>query len=149
MVSYFFSITSLLDKNVEEIFQFFSNAENLSIVTPPHLKFQILTPLPLEMKKGTTIEYRLKIYHVPVYWKTEITVWEPPFRFIDVQLKGPYRKWIHEHRFEKLEAGTKMTDLVEYAVPGGPFASIINKVFVSKDIKKIFTFRENKFREIF
>jgi ligand-binding SRPBCC domain-containing protein len=101
------------------------------------------------MKKGTLIEYRLKIHHIPAYWQTEITVWEPPFRFVDVQLKGPYRIWIHEHTFEKMGVGTKMTDRVEYALPGGPFAAIVNKIFISKDIKKIFSFRENKFREIF
>ncbi|OGB65303.1 MAG: hypothetical protein A2Y94_01305 [Caldithrix sp. RBG_13_44_9] len=149
MKSYFFSTTSHLENPIEEIFQFFSNAENLSRVTPPHLKFEILTSLPIEMKKGTLIEYRLKIHHLPVYWQTEITVWEPPFRFVDVQLKGPYRKWVHEHKFEKMRAGTQMTDLVEYALPGGPFAPIINKIFVGKDIKKIFSFRGNIFREIF
>ena len=149
MKSYYYNSESFFAKPVEEIFRFFSNAENLGLVTPPHLKFEIITPLPIEMKKGALIEYRLKIHQIPLYWQTEITVWEPPFRFIDIQLKGPYRKWIHEHRFERVGNKTKMSDQLEYAVPGGPLAPFINKIFVSKDVKKIFSYRKNKFQEIF
>ena len=78
-----------------------------------------------------------------------MSVWEPPYIFVDVQAKGPYRKWIHEHRFEKVEGGTLMVDVVEYAVPGGWFAPIIHKLFIKKDIEAIFRYREGKYGEIF
>ncbi len=149
MTNYNFQAETIFQKPIEEIFRFFSKAENLEVITPPHLKFKILTPLPIEMKKGALIEYQLKIYYIPVHWITEITVWEPPYRFVDVQRKGPYRRWIHEHKFEAIANGTRMTDIVEYAVPGGIWAPLINHLFVKRDIQKIFSFRQQKCQELF
>lgn len=149
MTNYYFQTETIFQKPIEKIFSFFSKAENLEVITPPHLKFKILTPLPIEMKKGALIEYQLKIYYIPFRWITKITAWEPPHRFVDVQLKGPYRRWIHEHIFEEIESGTKMTDIVEYAVPGGILAPMINLLFVKRDIQKIFSFREQKCQELF
>lgn len=149
MTHYYFQTETSFQRPIEDIFDFFSKAENLGVITPPHLQFKILTPLPIEMKKGTLIEYQLKIYYIPFHWITEIIAWEPPYRFTDTQLKGPYRRWIHEHRFEEIEGGTKMTDRVEYAVPGGIFAPMIHQLFVKKDIQKIFSFRQQKCQELF
>jgi ligand-binding SRPBCC domain-containing protein len=147
--TYILKQETIIHQPLETVFQFFSTAENLNRLTPPHLKFEILTPLPITMAKGTLIDYQLKIYYFPVKWKTEIIVWEPPYRFIDSQLKGPYRKWIHEHKFEAVGEKTKMTDTLEYAIPGGIFSAIINNLFVKKDIQNIFNFREEQLLTIF
>jgi ligand-binding SRPBCC domain-containing protein len=149
MQTFYLEKEVIISKNPEEVFAFFSRAENLEKVTPKHLHFQILTPLPIEMQTGCLIDYQLKIYGIPISWQSEITVWEPPFRFVDEQRRGPYKKWIHEHRFEKHDTGTRMLDTVEYALPGGWFAPIIHKLFVTKNLELIFKYREKKYSEIF
>jgi ligand-binding SRPBCC domain-containing protein len=149
MKTYFFKQETHIPHPLETVFHFFSNAENLNRLTPPHLDFEILTPLPIQMAEGTLIDYQLKIYKIPIKWKTKIIAWEPPYRFIDAQLKGPYRKWIHEHKFEATDDRTKMIDTVEYAIPGGIFSPAINNLFVRRDIQKIFNFRESQLLTIF
>ncbi len=131
---------------IAEVFPFFADAGKLEELTPPWLKFHILTPRPIEMSVGTRIDYRLRIRGVPVRWQSEITVWEPPHRFIDEQLRGPYRLWIHEHRFSEKDGGTRVEDSVRYALLGG---SLINRIFVEPDLKKIFAYRHWKLQHIF
>lgn len=138
-----------LDKRVDDVFLFFSQAENLNLVTPPWLHFEILTPLPIKMQPGALIEYRIRLHKIPFNWKTEITVWEPPHRFVDTQIKGPYSLWIHEHLFHPKDGGTLMIDRVEYKGLGGPLEPLINFFLVQKDVAKIFAYRKEKFREIF
>ncbi|MGV3756329.1 MAG: SRPBCC family protein [Verrucomicrobiota bacterium] len=129
----------------EEIFPFFANAANLEAITPPWVNFQTLTPTPIEMKPGTLIDYRIKIHGIPVKWRTRINAWEPPYRFVDEQLRGPYRKWVHEHTFEEKDGGTLCLDRVEYAVPGG---WLIDKLFVRRDVGKIFAYRQERIKEL-
>ncbi len=149
MKTYVFEIEDSFNRPLPEIFEFFSDAANLNIVTPPWLEFSILTPLPITIEKGATIEYQLKLYGFTVNWKTEITHWEPPYRFVDAQIKGPYKSWVHQHRFEETAAGTRMTDRVEYAVPGLFLAPFFHKLFVRRDVERIFAYRRIKFGEIF
>ncbi|UCF19022.1 MAG: SRPBCC family protein [Gemmatimonadota bacterium] len=127
-----------LPRPVEEVFEFFCDAGNLETITPPFLRFEILTPLPLTMRAGTLIDYRLRLRGIPVRWRTEITAWEPPTRFVDEQRRGPYRWWIHEHRFGERAGGTEMVDRVRYGVPGGP---LVNGLFVARDLRRIFEYR--------
>src|SRR5690606_26244500 len=122
-----------------EVFEFFADAGNLEAITPPWLRFRILTPTPIEMRAGTRIDYRIRIRGWPVRWRTEITAWEPPVRFVDEQLRGPYRIWIHEHRFESVEGGTRCRDHVRYAVPGG---ALVHRLLVKEDLRSIFAWRE-------
>ncbi len=129
-----------------EIFRFFSDAGNLEVLTPPWLGFRILTPRPIEMKPGTRIEYRLKLRGLPLRWESEVTAWEPPARFVDEQRRGPYRLWIHEHRFDERDNGTLVRDRVRYAVWGG---SLVNRFFVAPDLERIFAYRHKKLRELF
>lgn len=129
----------------EEIFSFFADAANLESITPPWVNFQTLTPTPIEMKPGTLIDYRIKIHGLPVKWRTRINAWEPPYRFVDEQLRGPYRKWVHEHTFVEKDGGTLCADRVEYAVPGG---WLIDKLFVRRDVERIFAYRRERIVEL-
>jgi ligand-binding SRPBCC domain-containing protein len=131
-----------IDAPIDEVFDFFSQAANLEKITPPWLKFKILTSEPIKMEVGTLIDYRLSLYGFPVNWKTKITHWDPPHRFIDSQLKGPYKQWIHEHSFSEVEGGCLMKDRVEYQIHGWIVNSLINYLFVRKDIEKFFSFRK-------
>lgn len=95
-----------LPRSINEIFAFFSDAQNLEELTPSSLQFHILTPPPIHIRQGTEIDYRLKIRGIPIRWRSKISVWDPPHRFVDEQLRGPYRVWIHEHRFTERLGGT-------------------------------------------
>jgi ligand-binding SRPBCC domain-containing protein len=139
--------TSLcLPRPLDEVFAFFADAHNLEILTPPWLRFEVLTPRPISLGVGVKIDYKLRVHGLPIRWQSEITAWEPPYRFVDQQLRGPYRVWRHEHRFREDPSGTVADDHVVYAVPGG---ALINRLFVARDVEKIFAFRSEKLREIF
>jgi len=129
----------------EELFPFFADAGNLEQLTPPWLHFRIVSPT-VEIRAGVRIDYRLKVHGFPLKWRSEITVWEPPFRFIDVQTRGPYRSWIHEHTFEYRDGGTLMRDRVQYAVTGG---ALVRNLLVAPDLEKIFNFRRARLECIF
>ncbi len=135
-----------LPRPLDEVFSFFADARNLEELTPPWLRFDVVTPEPIPMIVGTTIDYRLAWRGIPLRWTSEIAAWEPPHRFIDRQLRGPYRLWHHEHRFEERENGTNVIDEVDYAVWGG---AIANRFGVARDIEKIFAFRSARLRELF
>ena len=126
-----------------EVFAFFADARNLEAITPPWLKFEVLTPAPIAMRAGTLIDYRLRLHGFPIRWRTEITLWEPPVRFADTQLRGPYRLWEHTHTFVEKDGGTLCRDEVRYAVPGG---ALIERLFVRRDVEKIFAFRQETMR---
>jgi ligand-binding SRPBCC domain-containing protein len=122
-----------------EVFAFFADAGNLEALTPSLLAFHILTPQPIDMRPGAIIEYRLRVHGFPVRWKTEITIWEPPHRFVDEQRRGPYRQWVHEHTFEDAPGGgTFVRDRVRYQVP---FGRLANWLVVERDVRKIFSYR--------
>lgn len=135
-----------LPRPKQEIFEFFSNASNLERITPPWLRFRIITPMPIEMREGTLIDYRLKIRGFPARWQSRISVWNPPSHFVDEQVHGPYRIWIHEHRFLEESGGASCEDNVQYAPLGG---ALINRLFVERDIHNIFAYRSDCLREIY
>jgi ligand-binding SRPBCC domain-containing protein len=141
MAQFKFTSRHEINKPLKDIFGFFSKAENLERLTPSWLNFKILTPLPIEMKTGTLIDYQITLYGIPLKWKTEITKWDPPTCFVDTQLKGPYSVWIHEHKFEEQNGKTIMTDTVDYDIPAGIFKTLVNKMFVSRQIHSIFEYR--------
>lgn len=127
---------------IDQLFPFFADAYNLEALTPDLLSFEVVTPKPIEMKPGALIDYRLRVRGIPIKWRTEIEVWDPPHRFVDQQLKGPYERWHHTHTFTPTpEGGTLCVDRVEYRPRGGPLAPIINKLFVQRDVAKIFEYR--------
>ncbi len=122
----------------EEMFPFFGNAANLDALTPPWLHFRILTPLSIVMREGTLIDYQLRVHGILLRWRTRISAWQPPHCFVDEQLRGPYRQWIHAHTFEPWNGGTLARDRVRYAVP---FDALLHRWFVRPDIERIFEFR--------
>ncbi|HZZ79037.1 MAG TPA: SRPBCC family protein [Gemmataceae bacterium] len=126
---------------IEQVFAFFADAGNLEAITPPWLRFQILTPRPIGMVPGVLIKYRLRWHGMPIHWVTRIDRWEPPTRFCDVQLQGPYRLWEHEHAFEPCDSGTRMRDVVRYAIPYGVLGRFAHRVIVRSDLEAIFDYR--------
>jgi ligand-binding SRPBCC domain-containing protein len=129
-----------------EVFPFFSEARNLEELTPPWLKFEVLTPPPIVMRPGLLIDYRIKIHGIPIRWRTEILDWEPPHRFIDTQLTGPYTLWHHTHTFTEQDGGTLCRDDVRYRPRGG---ALMNWLFVRADVERIFAYRKTRLLEIF
>lgn len=140
---------AVINRPLKEVFDFFSKAENLNEITPPDMQFQILTPLPINIQKGTLIDYKIKVNGIPFRWKTVISTWEPPYRFVDEQLKGPYNTWIHEHTFEERDGKTHMKDVVKFKSPGWILEPLINVLFIEKKVKGIFEYREKMLNEFF
>lgn len=139
-----------LPRTPEEIFPFFADAHNLEAITPGYLRFEVLTPAPITMGVGTLIDYRLRVRGVPIRWRTRIAEWDPPRRFVDEQIRGPYRLWRHEHTFVADRGGTRCEDLVTYAVPGGPvLGRVVERLWVRRDVEGIFAFRTERLEEIF
>jgi ligand-binding SRPBCC domain-containing protein len=133
-----------IDLPVERAFAFYGDALNLERITPPWLAFEVTTPGPIEMGVGTLIEYRLKLHRVPVRWRTRIEAWEPPRRFVDVQVRGPYSLWEHTHTFEEDEPGaTIIRDRVRYSIPFGPLGELADRLLVRRDLKQIFDYRRD------
>ncbi len=131
-----------LPQPVEDVFAFFADARNLERLTPPLLRFEVLTPGPIEMRPGALIEYRLRLHGVGVDWLTRIEEWEPGVRFVDMQLAGPYRLWHHTHTFETSGSGTLMRDTVRYALPAWPLGELARSL-VARDLDRIFAFRRD------
>lgn len=126
----------------DQAFEFFSDAFNLERITPPLLRFKVTTPPPIEMREGTLISYRLRIRGLPVKWLTRIEEWKPGERFVDRQLKGPYKLWHHTHTFEpEPGGGTLMRDVVRYEMPLGPLGEVARKLLVERDLDEIFDYR--------
>ena len=146
MKTFLFKSKRTVEKPLTEVFEFFSNAHNLAVITPPQLNLEILTPAPIEMFAGTLIDYRLKLHGILIRWQTEITEWDPPHFFEDEQRRGPYRLWRHTHTFDETEDGVVVYDSVEYAVWGD---GLVNKLFVRPDIEKIFAYRSEQLDRIF
>lgn len=138
-----------LPRPLDEVFPFFSDARNLAELTPPWLGFRILTTGPILIAAGTRIRYRLAWRGLPVPWTTQIRRWDPPFRFIDVQLSGPYKLWHHTHRFETCDGGTRMTDVVRYRLPFGLIGRAVHALKVRRDVEKIFDYRFKRIKELF
>ena len=131
------------------VFPFFADARNLERLTPPSLRFEILTPGEIQMGPGAIIDYRLRVSGLPVRWRSVIEIWDPPFRFVDVQVRGPYALWRHVHTFDETPEGTLMRDRVEYALPFGPIGALAHRLIVARQLETIFSFRGRVVRELF
>ena len=138
-----------ISKPKSEVFNFFKSPENLEKITPENLNFKITTPLPIIMKEGTLIEYKIKLLGISVYWRTLINKYEPPNNFKDIQLNGPYDCWEHNHQFEECKNGTMMIDRVKYSIPFGIIGQFAHFIWVKKELKNIFNYRYKIIEQIF
>ena len=136
----------LLPGPPDEVFRFFSDASNLEAITPPWLRFRIVTRTPIRLGPGALIEYRLSLHRIPIRWLTRIEVWEPGRRFVDAQVRGPYALWHHTHTFEAHGDGTLMRDTVRYRLPLGLLGALAHLAFVRRDLERIFDFRADVLR---
>jgi len=146
MKTFHFHDEIVLPASLDQVFGFFAEARNLEKLTPRWLRFEVLTTGPIIMAAGTLIDYRIRWRGIPMRWRTEIEVWEPPHRFVDRQIRGPYRLWRHEHLFSERSDGTSVIDRVEYAPLGGVIAQ---RLAVARDVKRIFAYRHHVLREDF
>lgn len=148
MKTYTLSKQQFVPYPIQQVFEFFGRAENLQELTPAFLRFQI-TRTPPRMEPGARIEYKLHVHGLPIHWKTIIEEWNPPYSFIDVQEKGPYRLWHHTHRFWEADGGTWIEDTVRYALPFGVLGQLAHSAMVKRDVEQIFAYRETKIRELY
>ena len=147
--NYILSFQQQVSRPLGEVFDFFSRAENLEALTPPWLNFKILDVMPTPIRQGTLINYSLRVHGIPLRWTSEIVAWEPPHRFVDLQRRGPYKLWRHEHRFEARDGGTLISDTINLALPLGLLGLLAYKVKVRSDVQEIFSFREKTIHALF
>jgi len=140
--------TASIERPIDEVFDFFAAAANLERITPPSLRFRVVTPLPVDMHVGALIDYALRLNGLPFAWRTEITEWNPPHAFTDTQLSGPYHTWIHRHTFEADGDATLMVDEVRHRLPLWPVGEAAVPI-VRRQLRGIFTFRARALEEIF
>lgn len=141
--------TQHVPRSLSDVFEFFSDAANLEILTPPWLHFRILTPTPVRVNRSTKIDYRIAWHGVPLRWTTEIVEWDPPHSFADIQLGGPYRFWRHTHKFQADGGQTRMWDTVQYALPLGALGTLAHRLAVRRDVERVFDYRAARIRALF
>ena len=149
MKLYTLESNQFINKPIEEIFQFFSKPENLSVITPAKLGFKILSPNPIKMEVGRLIDYNIYLLGIPIHWRTLITDYEPPNMFVDQQIKGPYAMWHHTHTFHKVKGGVEIKDRVVYSIPFGFLGRLLNYLWIKRDLNNIFLHRKKVIDKLF
>jgi ligand-binding SRPBCC domain-containing protein len=142
-------LTQVVPGELPEVFAFFKRPENLERITPPWLNFKILSTSTPDVRVGTRIRYRLKLNGIPLTWESLISRYEENGLFVDEQLKGPYRRWVHLHGFREAPGGVEVSDRVDYALPFGPLGRLAHAVMVRRQLEGIFAYRQDVMREIF
>jgi ligand-binding SRPBCC domain-containing protein len=148
MHTYYLSREQWLPRPVDQVFAFFSKPDNLQAITAPWLDFR-MAEKPETLAVGALIRYRLRWHGLPIWWSTEISEWNPPHKFVDRALSGPYALWNHEHSFASDRGGTTMRDAVTYALPLGWLGTLAHRLWVRGDVEKIFDYRAEKMQQLF
>jgi ligand-binding SRPBCC domain-containing protein len=150
MKIYQFKAIHNLPIGIDEAWGFFSNPNNLPVITPKWLNFKITSKLPEKMYPGMIITYKVHpVLGIPNTWVTEITQVKEPFYFVDEQRFGPYKLWHHQHHFKETNTGVEMSDIVNYSLPFDPLSRPLNYLLVEKKVKEIFEYREGILTEMF
>ncbi len=142
----------VITKALDNVFPFFTKAENLALITPPSLAFRVLTPSPIAMERGRIIDYTIRMVGMEVRWRSMITAYEPPLHFVDEQIMGPYSFWHHSHTFERLGKETLMHDCVRYALPlclAGMPRDLAHRLYVRPNLEHIFDYRRDVIASMF
>ena len=137
--------TRVVPRPIDEVFAFFSDPANLERLTPPWLRFCVLGATTESLGEGAEIDYRPRVRGIPLRWRSLIRAWNPPHGFVDEQLRGPYRLWVHAHTFEPVNGGTRVGDRVRYAVLGG---ALVDRLLVRPDLERIFDYRRERLEEL-
>jgi ligand-binding SRPBCC domain-containing protein len=149
MYTYVLEQEQIIPRSRAETFAFFCDAFNLERITPPFLKFRIVSPVPIKMGEGTLIDYALNLYGVAFRWRTLIERWQPGEKFVDTQLNGPYALWHHTHTFEEVTPDqTLVRDRVLYRVPFGIFGRLAHRLFIRRSLEAIFNYRAKATAEL-
>ena len=135
--------SQFLRRDLSAVFPFFAEPSNLARITPPWLGFEIVTEGPLVMQQGLTIDYRVRPLLFPQRWTSRITVWDPPHRFVDEQVRGPYRSWHHLHEFREVDGGVEIVDRVTYELPFGALGRMVHALLVRRQLQSIFDYRRD------
>ncbi len=129
-------------RSLEETFAFYAQPRNLGRITPRWLRFRLVCGEALTMRRGLRIHYRIHPFGFPQRWTSEITEYDPPFRFVDEQVVGPYKRWRHVHEFRALGDATEIVDTVEYELPLGRLGRLAHSLIVGRQLRTIFDYRE-------
>lgn len=143
--SYRLTTQVLLNRELDEVFKFCCSPHNLDSITPRWMTLRVKGTEKVRMAEGTRIRYRLRLHGLPAFWQSDITAWDPPYRFVDEQRIGPFRAWFHEHTFESVDGGTIARDVAVYRVPGG---RLVHGAFVGRDLRRLFAHRQRRLREV-
>ena len=128
---------------------FIRRPANLDAITPPDLRFEIVSDVPDDMYDGLMVEYRVGIPFLGTRrWLTEIKHVRPPFAFVDEQRVGPYRLWYHQHELEEVAGGVRFLDRIHYALPWWPLGEVAHALFVRRTLARIFDYRATRLREL-
>ena len=130
------------------VFEFFARPENLATITPGWLGFTLLTPAPIMLAAGVVLDYRIRWLGLPFRWRSLIREYDPPYRFVDAQVIGPYARWEHRHMFVEEAGGTVMEDRVTYRLPLGPIGELVHRLGVRRQLEAIFAYRRDRLRSL-
>jgi ligand-binding SRPBCC domain-containing protein len=135
--------------SLEEVFAFFSDSQNLALITPPRTRFRVVAGPLRPLREGDRVEYRLRVFGFPIRWRSHISMWRDREAFADRQESGPFRRWLHTHSFRAVPGGVEMRDEVEYDLPLGLLGRLLGGWMVRRELERIFDYRGEAIRRRF
>jgi len=149
MADYVLEFRVWLPRPREEVFPFFADPRNLARLDPPRLGVQLLSPPPNPLAAGTVFDFRIRWLGIPLRWRVLIREYDPPYRFVDVQVRGPYARWEHRHLFRAAEGGTWVEDRITYRLPLGPLGRLLHSLWIGRQLAGVFAYRHRRLSELF